>query len=245
MTHWARRNLVGAWCPSVSGWGGTLLRDLSGNGNHGTLTNMDPATDWVTASGGHGVRFGSATNEHVSVPFGLTNSEGSICATFMSETQVHFGYITGHFNSGNRIYIVYANGSIQTALGNTNPLLQTTLNSSGIMYHVVLTWSGGASGTGQMFQDGKLVGSSAYSGLNTLLNTIPVGNIALLNSPFIGVVYDVRFYSRVISESEARLLYNGGPGYGLRPERRRKYYFATSSTVIPKFVHHYRQQGVA
>jgi len=45
--------LVGAWAPSVSQWGGTILRDLSGQGNHGTLTNMDPATDWVT-SGGYG-----------------------------------------------------------------------------------------------------------------------------------------------------------------------------------------------
>ena len=41
--------LQGWWCPSLddAGNGTTTLTDLSGNGNHGTLTNMDPATDWV------------------------------------------------------------------------------------------------------------------------------------------------------------------------------------------------------
>ena len=31
--------------------GSTTLYDLTSNGNHGTLTNMDAANDWVTASG--------------------------------------------------------------------------------------------------------------------------------------------------------------------------------------------------
>lgn len=38
--------LVALW-PFLQG-GGKLLYDLSGYGNHGTPTNMDPATDWVT-----------------------------------------------------------------------------------------------------------------------------------------------------------------------------------------------------
>jgi len=40
--------LVGAWFPSL-GPSGSTLRDVSNRGNHGTLTNMDPATDWVIA----------------------------------------------------------------------------------------------------------------------------------------------------------------------------------------------------
>ncbi len=41
------KGLVGPWAPSL-GPTGLTLRDLSGFGNHGTLTNMDPVTDWVT-----------------------------------------------------------------------------------------------------------------------------------------------------------------------------------------------------
>jgi hypothetical protein len=46
----SQTNLKG-WWPLVDG-AGTIAYDGSGNGNHGTLTNMDPATDWLTAQTG-------------------------------------------------------------------------------------------------------------------------------------------------------------------------------------------------
>jgi len=51
-------NLQGWWCPSLdtAGNGTTTLTDLSGNGNNGTLTNMDAATDWVADTDNGGVR---------------------------------------------------------------------------------------------------------------------------------------------------------------------------------------------
>ena len=48
--------LVGAWMPSL-GVTGETLRDVSGNDNHGTLTNMDAATDWVATSKGKALYF--------------------------------------------------------------------------------------------------------------------------------------------------------------------------------------------
>jgi hypothetical protein len=53
--------LVGAWMPSL-GVTGETLRDVSGNGNHGTLTNMDAATDWVATSKGLALDFGGSPN---------------------------------------------------------------------------------------------------------------------------------------------------------------------------------------
>ena len=50
------KGLVGAWAPSL-GVTGDTLRDVSGNGNDGTLTNMDPATDWVATSKGLALDF--------------------------------------------------------------------------------------------------------------------------------------------------------------------------------------------
>jgi hypothetical protein len=41
---------VGAWAPSL-GESGARLFDHSAYGNHGTLTNMDPSTDWVASDG--------------------------------------------------------------------------------------------------------------------------------------------------------------------------------------------------
>ena len=43
--------LAGAWMPSL-GVTGDTLRDVSGNRNDGTLTNMDAASDWVATSKG-------------------------------------------------------------------------------------------------------------------------------------------------------------------------------------------------
>ena len=50
------RGCVGAWCPSL-GPTGLTLRDWSGFGNHGTLTNMDPGTDWVLSGGRYALDF--------------------------------------------------------------------------------------------------------------------------------------------------------------------------------------------
>ena len=47
-THPLLRGLEGFWLPLPSTSGGARLYDLSVYGRDGTLTNMDPSTDWVT-----------------------------------------------------------------------------------------------------------------------------------------------------------------------------------------------------
>ena len=49
------------------GWGSNKWFDISRYGNHGTLTNMDPATDWVGNSrpGGYGALDFDGTNDYV------------------------------------------------------------------------------------------------------------------------------------------------------------------------------------
>ena len=42
--------VIGAWCPSL-GPTGSRFHDFSRYGNWGTLTNMDPPTDWVVDGG--------------------------------------------------------------------------------------------------------------------------------------------------------------------------------------------------
>ena len=57
------RGLVGLWAPFL-GPTGLVLRDWSGYGNHGTLQNMEPATDWVATEKGYALDFGGS-NEYV------------------------------------------------------------------------------------------------------------------------------------------------------------------------------------
>ena len=51
--------VVGAWCPSL-GPTGLRLHDHSRRNNWGTLTNMDPPTDWVIDGGQYAVDFDGA-----------------------------------------------------------------------------------------------------------------------------------------------------------------------------------------
>lgn len=53
---WAWDGLVGLWVPALGPTGNALF-DLSGRNNHGALTNMDPATDWVGSEYGAALDF--------------------------------------------------------------------------------------------------------------------------------------------------------------------------------------------
>ena len=56
------------WLVALPGrTGGGTWFDISGNGNHGTLTNMDPATDWVgsTHTGGYGSVDFAPSNDYI------------------------------------------------------------------------------------------------------------------------------------------------------------------------------------
>lgn len=66
-----KRGLVGHWSPSLSGPQGNRLMDLSGQNNHGTLTNMDYQTDYVpsTDKGGRMALDFDGVNDRVVVPY--------------------------------------------------------------------------------------------------------------------------------------------------------------------------------
>jgi len=74
-----RHGLVGSWCPSL-GSTGALLIDRSNSGNHGVLTSMDPATDWVPSQGRLCLDF-DTTNDYVLINQNATFfCSGSPCA---------------------------------------------------------------------------------------------------------------------------------------------------------------------
>ena len=64
------RGCVGAWAPCL-GPSGLTLRDWSGRGNHGTLTNMDPGTDWVASQGRYALDL-DGSNDRVEIPASST-----------------------------------------------------------------------------------------------------------------------------------------------------------------------------
>jgi hypothetical protein len=67
---------------------GETLRDVSGNGNHGTLNNMDAATDWVATSKGLALDF---TKEYVTIgnrPKLSTPEDVTVAITHTPESKI-------------------------------------------------------------------------------------------------------------------------------------------------------------
>lgn len=76
--HPLNRGLVGWWLVVPHWSGGTVLRDLMGR-HHGSLTNMAPASDWLTSgrSGGWGALDFDGTDDRVEINsvFGLGTTD--------------------------------------------------------------------------------------------------------------------------------------------------------------------------
>ncbi len=94
--------LAGAWVPAIGNTGNYLF-DVSGRGNNGTLTNMDPATDWVSTNYGPVLDF-DATNDHVGLgTVGLlkTRSQFTLMSWFLQNNAATFyRAIMSHSQSG-------------------------------------------------------------------------------------------------------------------------------------------------
>ena len=101
------QGLVGAWCPSLGPSGYTLL-DRSGRGNHGTLTNMDAASDWVGTPGGWALDY-DGTNDYVQLD---ANNK------FISTPLTLSGWINTTVSGGDTQNGIIA--SCETAGGNAN-----------------------------------------------------------------------------------------------------------------------------
>jgi len=80
--------LVGLW-PLAAG-GGVDAYDLSGYGNHGTLTNMDPATDWVPSPYGWALDLKNTAVQYLTIPAPqLTGSFTFLWLANLNPTGIH------------------------------------------------------------------------------------------------------------------------------------------------------------
>lgn len=232
-----RDGLVGAWCPSIGGWGGTVLRDLSGQGNHGTLTNMDPATDWVVSNGKQALDF-DGSNDFVSttrafdigflcsvslwcMPKTIPVSD-AILAEWSENYNATQGWILTLENNGvvayNRTFSEYNGGK-----ASYTPIVNT-------WFHVCVIYNrylGNNQSAVRIFVNGEF---SSYTRLQLH------GDVSRLiphkmyfgcrangsTSPLNGQLDDIRIYNRALSPDEIRLLASER-GIGLKPERTRRY----------------------
>ena len=170
--------LVGAWVPALGVQGGTLF-DISGRGNHGTLTNMDPATDWVV--GGNGVALRTdGVNESIS----CGQNVGTLGASTLSFwAYIKFNVLPTGGSSQNHIIGRWGGADgprvIACRIVNSTTARILTENTSQLFsditipalvinrwYFMLFVYD---SGGGAFYLDGRKEGS--FSGLDTSLRT--------------------------------------------------------------------------
>lgn len=230
------RGCVGAWCPSL-GPTGLRLMDQSLYGNHGTLTNMDAASDWVV-SGGRGALDFDGVDDNVLTTL-MVPSTPSISI-------VVWVYPTSAWNAGTSRPIV---GATTGTSGNSLQFLLHTDNNfyigyfTGTEYRVVVAASAQnyVSNQWQMYtyvatigqrstfyRNSELLGTSASNAVAmSITEGFRIGAFRSLGS-YTGAIAESRFYNRVLTTSEIKLL-SSRPGIAYELDRQRNRYAAPAT----------------
>jgi hypothetical protein len=199
---------------------GTTASDASGNGYHGTLVNMNPATDWVTGQINGALDF-DGSNDCVNIGNSLSNVTNFTVAAWANPS-----------SSGIDRQIV--------SKGNDGSNTQWELKTATSAGHVDFrAWRSGVGASGVRTQLPLPVGAWTHlvgiydgtywriywNGLYDSVSTMPgpvatsyniyIGAVDINGSPgqfWRGLVDDVRIYDRVLTESEIQSLYLLGGG---------------------------------
>jgi hypothetical protein len=229
--HWMMRGLVG-WWPMQEGAGLTAF-DLSGNGNHGTLTNMDQTTDWVTGPQGGRALDLDNTNDHVLLDGGNLTLDAdqplTLCwwervtsypgNNYISRWRLKNDGVVGRafmcLRSNTALYGNMTWGGSYTYDTSTGRNFKASgvtseSNSVGIWKHFVLVCRAGTNGSSTsdytLFEDGVPLTTSTASGINQANVGSRFGYDGS-HSPSNCQFADVRMYQRALTASNVRDVY--------------------------------------
>jgi len=234
--------LVGAWMPSL-GVTGETLRDVSGNGNHGTLTGMDAASDWVVTGKGLALDF-DGVNDYVRFnrPEQIVNG-GAISisiwvkwiTTGSSVSDIQILVDNFHSSTG---FAIQDRPDLSKRLSfyiarNPYGLLSTGQIGDGSWKHVVCTNDRVYS---RLYVNGVLdnyiVDSGGINQVNPLMN---IGSFQTGGRYLNGDVSNLSIYNRALSPSEIKQLYVDS----LAPFRKKqRVSVAVPAAVAPSATYH-------
>ena len=209
--------LVGAWCPSLGPSGYTLL-DRSGRRNHGTLTNMDPASDWVGTSGGW-VLDSDGVNDRVHTQLRLPTANMTYAGWVMIRA-FKGGYLDRPFGEADNAVgtkgsslILTAGGPYVALRGGTAGDINATsaaATSTSVWYH----WTVTLGDAPRVWQNGRLVATGTGTTIASwdkgfkILADDDAGNSTTIN----GQVSDVAVWNRALPQPEIQRLHRLGIG---------------------------------
>ncbi len=215
-----RNGLVGAWCPSIDRSRSTMLTDFSGYGNHGTLTNMDPGTDWVARDGKIALSC-TPPYDFISIgglaeKVGLVGSTKATLAGWVyrasSGSKQTFGWGTESATSKRAIIQWYSDNIIYVPFENAGVSYPSFASNTTGWHHLAVKFDGSLTGNARvdLFVNG--VSRSLTSGAGAPAATIAAGmgdflvNYDTVSGFGTGIYDDIRLYNRALTPSEISTL---------------------------------------
>ena len=205
--------LVGYW--SFNEGAGGYAGDMSGNGNTGTLTNMDAGSDWVDGKLGQALDF-DGSNDYVLVSSQLGQPTNvSLCSWVKLNAKDTTGAEVMSFTdrlalrmddtTGPTGFYYHGTGWNNTAAGTANNIAGTGWR------HVCFTHDD-ASDSQNLYIDGVLKKSTSYTqSIVWSGSTLNIGrHPSSGNFDFNGSIDEVRIYNRALSAAEVAGLYSTG-----------------------------------
>jgi len=219
-----------AWWPFAPP-GGDTLYDLSGNNNHGTLTNMTPESDWIANK-----LFGGLALDFDGVDDGVNaGSDTSIDNIFIGGGTITAWIMPRTIGEGNFGRIVDKSSSTLSADGyglllkdSVNPLLRFGRGWTGAMggwdtptdsivlnawQHVVVTYDEALAGNNPLMyingvsQTVNTTDTPSGSPQSDAAQNLFIGNFSDTRT-FDGLIDDVRLYNHVLTAKEVALIFN-------------------------------------
>jgi hypothetical protein len=227
--HPLSRGLVGCWLFNEGG--GNKLWDISGNGNHGTLINMDPSSDWVASPKGSALDFDN-TDDYVDLgdpvvaAFGTGDFSAEIWV-FPTGT-VNFERFFGYWTIGGTLgWAIEDNGALDWIdfVTSSNVRARSQIFTRSRWHHVGCTRRGS---TLSIYVDG-VKGADA-----TALDDVDPGtklSVGAYSYPWSGRIAKCGIYNRALSASEIRWLYVEPYANVVTPVYRR--YFVAGASFQP------------
>jgi hypothetical protein len=228
------RGCVGAWNPGL-GPTGLTLRDWSGRGNHGTLTNMDAAGDWVRSGGRYALDF-DGVNDYVitsaiSSTVDLSTTKPWTVAAWIQpsfSSSSNVGAAVFDFATNGRAYLRWENSIlgfyVDIVQGANGSAWRTNAVSFAANQLMHLAFTHTAANGGQFFLNGiaittTTVITTAVTGITN--NTVSIGRGAVNNYYWSGQIHEVRLHDIVVPQSSlSQQASRRGIAYELAPRRR-------------------------
>lgn len=218
---------VGAWNPGL-GNSGSVLRDWSGFGNNGTLTN---GPTW-SVSGGHYLYFLEGLQQYVTIPrpTQLTSTPAGSISFWMRSDNVPANCFGGFF-AGDDEWLPYITRT-QAYIGalRTSRVAITLSSDTGVGQWECVTFTSqpGANGW-TMYRGSKIEATLTGNSTAVFPSTMQFGKSLTSSEGFTGGLKSIAMWNRCLTPREVSILATRpGIAYELAPRRRARVAVITS-----------------